>query len=79
MDNYNDQIKDLFEVFTSAREVDEEIFINILNFFRKEHITDSIEYLSIEENKKFLQSYIIKLQNSSKADDYVYKLEALES
>ncbi|CAD8121359.1 unnamed protein product [Paramecium sonneborni] len=76
MNTPKNQNETLFDIFKNVSEVDEEIFTHIIDMFRKENISDSIQYLSIEVNQRHLQSSIIELKNQSNAVEG-QKLEAL--
>ncbi|CAD8129003.1 unnamed protein product [Paramecium sonneborni] len=63
MDYINYEKEELFEIFVQVENVDESVFSEMIKIFRKENISDSLKYLSIDENQKHLEQCILKIKN----------------
>ncbi|CAD8214943.1 unnamed protein product [Paramecium octaurelia] len=54
----------LYELFTSLKDIDMEILSMIIDVFQKEKISDSIEFLSKAEDQNHKEQYFLQVENN---------------
>ncbi|CAD8214306.1 unnamed protein product [Paramecium pentaurelia] len=64
----NEKREDLSEILANVKDIDEQIFSVIIQIFRKENISDSLEYLQQENNQIHFKQFIFQLENLLSVD-----------
>ncbi|CAD8213517.1 unnamed protein product [Paramecium pentaurelia] len=69
MNDSNEQKEDLVQIFTQVKDVDDQIYCQIIEKLRKQNVLSCLGYLSDTENQNYLEEYFQKGQNSTQEEN----------